>query len=283
MKLAISNIAWSPEQRAEAYALLQRRGIHGLEIAPGLFFSGTADAFAPGAAEAAERLAQIAAAGLRLVSMQSLLFGVQGAALFGDAQAQARFIAGMERAIALAGRFSIPNLVFGSPAQRAVPDGMSQAEARAIAVPLFRALGDLAAEAGTKLGMEFNPAAYGTNFLNTHEEVAAFVAQVDHPNVTIILDVGALHMNAHFEQIEAIAATLAPRISHVHLSEPHLAPSPARPEQAARVMAAMAAAGYDGWYSIEMKAPDGGLAAVDASLEHLVSAARIAEGSGALT
>lgn len=283
MKLAISNIAWSPEQRAEAYALLQRRGIHGLEIAPGLFFSGTADAFAPGAAEAAERLAQIAAAGLRLVSMQSLLFGVQGAALFGDAQAQARFIAGMERAIALAGRFSIPNLVFGSPAQRAVPDGMSQAEARAIAVPLFRALGDLAAEAGTKLGMEFNPAAYGTNFLNTHEEVAAFVAQVDHPTVTIILDVGALHMNAHFEQIEAIAATLAPRISHVHLSEPHLAPSPARPEQAARVMAAMAAAGYDGWYSIEMKAPDGGLAAVDASLEHLVSAARIAEGSGALT
>ncbi|MFG1204896.1 sugar phosphate isomerase/epimerase family protein [Xanthobacter aminoxidans] len=217
------------------------------------------------------------AAGLSFVSMQSLLFGVQGAALFGDAAAQERFVTGMRRAILVAGRFGIPNLVFGSPGQRNVPEGLSAAAARHIAAGVSRTLGDAAAAAGTRLGIEFNPAAYGTNFLNTHDEVADFVAAVDHPAVTIILDVGALHMNGHFEAIEAIAPRLAPRVSHVHLSEPQLAPAPARPEQAARVIRAMGAAGYAGWFSVEMKAPPDGLAGVEATLERLTAAAALSE------
>lgn len=277
MKLAISNIAWAPAERASAYALMRKHNLTGLEIAPGLFFSGAADPFVPTTVEAAPVLAEMQDAGLSFVSMQSLLFGVQGAALFGDAQAQDRFITGMRRAIAVAGRFGIPNLVFGSPGQRNVPDGLTAAAAQDIAVGVFRTLGDAAAAAGTKLGMEFNPAAYGTNFLNTHEEVADFVAAVDHPAVTIILDVGALHMNGHFEQIESIAPRLAPRVSHVHLSEPNLAPAPARPEQAARVIRAMEAAGYKGWFSVEMKAPQDGLAGVEAAIERLTAAAALAE------
>ncbi|WP_257168115.1 sugar phosphate isomerase/epimerase [Bradyrhizobium sp. SRS-191] len=277
MKLAISNIAWSPEERAGAYASMRRHGVAGLEIAPGLFFAGAADPFAPDEAEAAPVLAEAADAGLALVSMQSLLFGVQGAALFGDADAQARFIAGMHRAIALARRFGIPNLVFGSPTQRVVPEGLAADAARNIAVGVFRSLGDAAAAARTRLGVEFNPAVYETNFLTTHDEVADFVAAVNHPAVTIILDLGALHMNGHFEDIEAIAARLARHVSHVHVSEPLLGPAPAQPEQAARAMRAMRAAAYDGWFSVEMKRPGDGLAGVDAALERLTAAAALAE------
>lgn len=273
MKLAVSNIAWAPQDREAAYALMGKYGIAGLEIAPGLFFAGADDPFVPAEAEARTRCAEVSAAGLAFVSMQSLLFGVSGAALFGDEAARARFIAGMGRAIALAGRFGIPNLVFGSPGQRNVPEGMSATQAMEIALPVFRALGDAAAVAGTRVGIEFNPAAYGTNFLNTHTEAGAFVAAVDHPAVTLILDVGALHMNGDFDRIEDIAATLAPRVSHVHLSEPQLAPAPARAGDAARVLAAMAAAGYAGWFSIEMKAPEGGLATVEAALARLWEAA----------
>ena len=36
MKLSVSNIAWTHGERLEAYALLQRFGISGLEIAPGV-------------------------------------------------------------------------------------------------------------------------------------------------------------------------------------------------------------------------------------------------------
>lgn len=273
MKLAVSNIAWEPQAREAAYGLMGKYGFTGLEIAPGLFFSGAKDPLAPTEEEAVPRLAEVAAAGLSFVSMQSLLYGVEGAALFGNGAARESFISGMRRAIALAGRFGIPNLVFGSPRQRNVPEGMSAIEAMDIAVAVFRDLGDAAAAASTRLGIEFNPAVYGTNFLNTHTEVGAFVAAVDHPAVTMILDVGALHMNGDFDEIERIADAFAPRVSHVHLSEPNLGPSPARAEQAARVMAAMGQAGYEGWYSIEMKSPEGGLAEIDTALARLRQAA----------
>lgn len=256
-RLAVSNIAWAPAAREAAYELLQDRGIAGLEIAPGLFFAGAEDPFDPGPAEARAAVAAMERAGLKLVSMQSLLYGMQGAALFGPEPALAAFRAGMSRAIALAGRFGIPNLVFGSPAQRVIPPGMDPARARAFAAGLFRAMGDEAAAAGTHLGVEFNPPAYGTNFLTTAEEALAFVAEVDHPAVTLILDIGALHMNGHFADLPALARAAAGRISHVHMSEPHLAPAPARQEEARAAIAALLAAGYRRWISIEMK-PAGG-------------------------
>ena len=38
MKLAISNIAWMPDERGAVYNLMAEAGVTGLEIVPGLFF-----------------------------------------------------------------------------------------------------------------------------------------------------------------------------------------------------------------------------------------------------
>lgn len=274
MKLAVSNIAWSPADRDKAYAILREAGIAGLEIAPGLFFDGAADVFAPTDAEVDAALGAMRAAGLQLVSMQSLLFGVEGAALFEGEAGLERLRVGMDRAITLAGRVGIPNLVFGSPRQRNIPDGVDPRAADALAIDVFRRFGDAAAAAGTRISVEPNPAAYGTNFLNRVAEAEAFVRRVDHPAITLIVDVGALHMNGDFDSIEAVAARTVGLVSHVHISEPNLDPAPARADQAARVMTAMNGAGYRGWFSIEMKArPEPGLDALAASVARLVAAA----------
>lgn len=277
MKLAVSNIAWLPADRDDAYAILKSAGIRGLEIAPGLFFDGADDVFVPTDAEAASALEAMADAGLTLVSMQSLLFGVEGAALFEGEAGLGRLRTGMDRAIALAGRFGIPNLVFGSPRQRNIPDGMDPAEAERLAVDAFRRFGDAAARAGTRISVEPNPVAYGTNFLNRIDQSEAFVRKVDHPAITMIVDVGALHMNGDFDSVEAVAARTSGLVSHVHISEPELAPSPAAPAQAARVMRAMTGAGYDGWFSIEMKTPpESRLETLERSVARLVAAAALA-------
>lgn len=277
MKLAVSNIAWAPDERREAYAILAEAGLTGLEIAPGLFFHAAADPFAPDEASARAALEEIAATGLSLVSMQSLLFGVRGAGLFDGSEARAAFIRGMTRAIALAGRFGIPNCVFGSPAQRRVPEGLAMADALEQAAAVFRTLGDLAAAAGTRITIEANPAAYGTNFLTTLEEAEAFVALVDHPAIALILDLGAMHMNAHFASVPARLPALAPRLNHVHVSEPNLAPAPADAAALAPVLRALRAAGYAKAVSIEMKRPDGGLAEVGQAVARLAAAAARAE------
>jgi sugar phosphate isomerase/epimerase len=262
MIFAMSNIAWATDERLAAYAILAEAGFTGLEIAPGMFFHAAEDPFSPDDRAAAEALAEIAHAGLALVSMQSLLFGVTGAALFEGAEARAVFEAGMHRAIRLAGRFGIPNLVFGSPLQRRVTEGLAMADALDQAAEVFRRLGDAAMAAGTCIAIEANPAAYGTNFCTTLDEALAFVGQVDHPAIVPHLDLGAMHMNGDFASVPRRLPDLTPRLGHVHVSEPYLAPAPANPAALAPVLAGLAAAGYARAVSIEMKRAPDGLAAV---------------------
>lgn len=272
--LAMSNIAWSPHERLDAYRALAEAGFGGLEIAPGLFFHAAHDPFCPDEDTASAALGEMADFGLELVSMQSLLFGVEGAGLFGGEDARAAFADGMNRAIALAGRFGIPNLVFGSPGQRRVPEGMPMDRALGEAAQVFRTLGDTARREGTRIAIEANPAAYGTNFCNTLEEALSFVALVDHPAITGILDLGAMHMNDSFEDVPALLASgITPALNHVHVSEPQLAPAPADPERLVPVLKALDQSGYDRAVSIEMKRPEGGIREVKTSIERLAEAA----------
>jgi len=274
MKLSISNIAWTPKERGSAYTAMAETGVTGLEIAPGLFFHSAQDPFLPTESEARAALDEIADMGLTLVSMQSLLYGVPGAGLFDGENALANLKRGMERAISLAGRFCIPNLVFGSPGQRNIPEGMPMDQAFDQAAGVFHTLAAAAQNAGTKIAIESNPAAYGTNFLNTLDEAADFVARVDHPAVVLILDLGAMRMNGDHDTVLARIPALLPRLNHVHVSEPNLAPAPRDVVALAPVLMALREGGFDKAVSIEMKRPPEGVAGVQASLDRLVTAAR---------
>lgn len=277
MMLAMSNIAWSPDERIGAYAILAEAGFTGLEIAPGLFFHAAADPFLPDEQTASAAIGEVQDAGLSLVSMQSLLFGVTGAELFGGKDARAAFEGGMIRAINFAGRFGIPNLVFGSPAQRRVPDGMTMDAALDEAAEVFRRLGDAATAAGTRIAIEPNPAAYGTNFLNTLDAADGFAQAVCHSAITLILDLGAMHMNGEFASLPARLPALTARLNHVHVSEPDLAPAPAETAPLVPVIRGLRDAGYAKALSIEMKRPASGLAAVRQAATRLAAARKSAE------
>jgi sugar phosphate isomerase/epimerase len=281
MMFAMSNIAWLPAERLEAYRILAEARLTGLEIAPGLFCHAAEDPFNPDEAVLREALEEVADAGLTLVSMQSLLFGVEGAALFAGPEACTAFERGMLRAITLAGRIGIPNCVFGSPAQRRVPETMAMAEAMDEAAAVFRRLGDAASAAGTRITIEANPAAYGTNFCTTLEEAEAFVALIDHPAIALILDLGAMHMNGSYDTVPARLSALVPRLNHVHVSEPHLAPAPADAAALAPVLRRLRAAGYAKAVSIEIKRPEAGLAEVRRAATRLTKARQAAEASDA--
>lgn len=274
MKLAISNIAWMPDERGAVYDAMAEVGVTGLEIAPSLFFHAAEDPFLPSRDLAQAALAEIADRGLTLVSMQSLLFGVSGAGLFDGTEARANLARGMERAIALAGRFGIPNLVFGSPGQRRVPEGLPMNQSLDQAAEVFRSFAAAAQSAGTKIAIEASPAAYGTNFLNTLDEAVDFVARVDHPAVVFILDLGAMHMNGDFATTAARIPALLPRLNHVHVSEPNLAPAPHDAAALTPVLEALRMAAYYKSVSIEMKRPPEGVAGVRAALDRLVTTAR---------
>lgn len=269
MRMAVSNIAWPANLADQAYACLAENAVRGLEVAPSLAFWEEPDPFAPSDAAIRAFHARVASHGLVLVSMQSLLFGVEGAVLFGTPSERQVFTQGLLRAASFAGRVGIPNMVLGAPTARSIPDGMERAEAEAIAADVFREVGDVCARAGTRLALEPNDAAYGTNFLVTVAEAAAFIRQVGHPAVTLNFDLGTVRMNGQDGMAGALLGEVADVTSHVHLSEAHLAPVGPALGAATTAMARQAVlAGYDGWYSIEMRAvPGDPLRAVTAAVQ----------------
>jgi sugar phosphate isomerase/epimerase len=272
MKLAISNIAWAPEDAPSIYRLMTAAGVRGLEIAPALIFPAEDDPFVPSSAAVSELMSELSRYGITMVSMQSLLFGVADARLFGDADAQARFEKAMLRAIRLAEMLEIGNLVFGSPTTRCYPSAMSAQDAEKHALAVFQRLGDAALAAGTTLAIEPNPAVYGTNFLTTVESAAQFVRAAEHPGIALNFDMGALIVNGE-TNVEGLFESADGRVSHVHLSEPQLAPAPADIDSARGIVAAVTRAGFDGWFSIEMRRPEeNALITVEAAIARGVAA-----------
>jgi sugar phosphate isomerase/epimerase len=257
MTLAVSNIAWSYSNRLAAYALLKEHGFTGLEVAPALLFAEEADPLQPSSAGFRARIEELQRAGLRLVSMQSLLFGVEGAALFGSSDELERLQGAMQRVIAFAGRAGIPNLVFGSPRQRVVPANMPIEAVLTRARDVFGRLGDLAAANNTVLALEPNPAQYGANFMTDVAETLRVVEAINHPAITLNFDVGALHMAGEYHNLHDQLTAARRRVSHVHLSEPYLAVAPASADDAATLLLELAAIDYKGAVSIEMKAVPG--------------------------
>lgn len=252
--LAISNIAWKLSEEDAVFGLLQDYGVRGLEIAPPLAFPDEADPFAPSEAALSAFMRKLDRRRIELVSMQSLLFGVQDASLFGSESQCGRFKQGLERAAGLARRLGIRNLVMGSPANRRIPDSLSRRDAEHLALGVLREIGDKCLGAGSQLALEPNPAVYGTNFLITIGETVEFVQKADHPAVSVNFDIGSLHLNGEMEAAAEWFAKCRPFVSHVHISEPHLGPAPRDIQQFQALAGSILANGYTGWFSIEMRA-----------------------------
>lgn len=263
MCLAISNIAWNPDEQKSVYELLSVNNVQGLEIAPSLLFIDEMDPFDPSPGALSSVLREIESYNLQLVSMQSLLYGAVDAQLFGHSEQHDRFEQGLLRAVNLADRMNIPNLVMGSPSNRAIPDDMSRQIAEPLAFDLLRRVGDRCLKARTKLALEPNPVAYGTNFLNSLSETIDFLEELNHPAVSLNFDLGALYMNDEVNEAASIYERSKALVSHVHISEPHLAEVPKNTSCFATLARTILSLGYKNWFSIEMRAGDDNIAAIE--------------------
>ncbi len=243
MRLSASNIGWRAEQDEAMYARLRQLGFAGLEIAPTrLFPENPYDR----ASEAAAYFARLYERyGLRVSSMQSIWYG-RTERLFGPESERAALLDYTRRAIDWAAAIGCPNMVFGCPRNRALPEGANPA----IGAEFFRALGEYAAARGVVVAMEPNPPVYHTNYINTTEQAAALIRQVDSAGFMLNLDIGTC---VGEDTPTALLRENAALIHHVHLSELGLPPVPERPFHG-KLAALLREVGYDGYVSLEMGA-----------------------------
>jgi sugar phosphate isomerase/epimerase len=216
MRISISNIAWDPKEDAAVAKVLNAHGVDAIDVAPGKYFLDFASATAEDISACRRWWSD---RGIKIVGMQSLLFGTQGLNLFGDAGVQDRMLAYLAHVCRIGGDLGARYLVFGSPRNRD-RSGLEDGEVNDMAVSFFRRLGDIAAATGTCICLEPNPVEYGANFMTDAAATAEIVRLTDHPAIRMQLDVGSLTLN--HEDPEQVLADYAPIIAHVHASEPGL-------------------------------------------------------------
>lgn len=242
-RLSISNIAWDADDE-RVYAAMRDAGFSGLELAPTRLFPVAPYAHIGEAAEFAGELER--RWGFAVPSIQSIWSGVQGS-IFCAADAGALEAAG-RGAFGFARALRCPSLVFGCPRNRHLPQ---EAGARARGEAFLDRLGGLACEFGVRLAIEANAPVY-TNYLTTTAEAVALVRGLGNPGLAVNYDLATALVAG--ERVED-AAEYLDCISHVHVSEPGLAPIRRRPEHA-RLARALREAGYGGFVSVEMARTD---------------------------
>lgn len=243
MKLSASNIGWKQAQDEAVYARMRELGYEGLEIAPTRLFP---DAPYERAREAAAYFADVYERfGLRVSSMQSIWYG-RAERVFGPENERLVLLDYTRRAIDWAAAVGCPNLVFGCPRNRALPEGADPE----IGVAFFRALGDYAAQRNTILALEPNPPVYHTNYINTTAQALDLIRRVDSPGFRLNLDIGVCVGEA---TPLSLLRENASCIHHVHWSALGLPPVSARPLDGA-LAALLRECGYPGYVSLEMAA-----------------------------
>jgi D-psicose/D-tagatose/L-ribulose 3-epimerase len=252
VKLAVSNLGWSPERDGRVARLLRELDVDGVELAPTRVWPKPLEA-APGEVAACRRFWE--GHGLTIRALQALLFGRPYLTVFGDEAARQQTLAYLCGLCSLAQELGARVLVFGSPRNRAV-EGRSPAEVEAVAVDFFSRVAEAAERCGTIFCLEPNPPVHGCDYLTRADEAAALVRRVGRPGLGLHLDTACMALAG--DAAEEVLPRTVDCLRHFHVSEPGLAPVGRGDLDHGPAAAALGRIGYAGWISIEMRAAGDG-------------------------
>lgn len=212
MKISVSNIAWSSEFDEKVYGILKKKSIRGLEIAPTRIFPEDPYSRLDEAKKFSYKLK--AEYNLDISSIQAIWFA-RKENMFSSPEERGFLYSYAKRAIDFAAAVNCGNIVFGCPKNRNMPPGADSESA----LSFFKKLGDYAFSKKTVIGMEANPAIYGTNYINFTEDALRLIKLVDSAGFKLNLDLGTVIANE--ETLDVIYENSS-LVNHVHISEPNL-------------------------------------------------------------
>jgi sugar phosphate isomerase/epimerase len=247
MRYAICNETFDGWDHARVCRLVSDLGYAGLELAPFTLALRITDV-APEQRRLLRRQADDC--GLTLLGLHWLLARTEGlhltAADVATRQRTADYLVELARCCRDLGG---DVLVFGSPAQRRIPPGVSRGQAMDHAGDTFRRALPAIADCGVKLCLEpLTP--QETDFINTCAEGAELLDQLNHPNVLLHLDVKA--MASEQTAIPELIARHAGRIGHFHANDPNKRGPGFGDVDFVPIFQALRKHRYHGWVSVEV-------------------------------
>ncbi len=268
MKFAICNEifrGWKPDRIFEYTA---RIGYTAVEIAPFTLADSVTDV----SADERRALREAAARrGIEIAGIHWVLVKPEGMYInHFDAQVRDRTAKYLRELVDFCADLGGAVMVVGSPKQRNILPGVSQAQAWEWAAATFR---DAVAQAEKReVTICFEPLAPAeTNFVNTAAEAIHFVQQVHSPRFKIILDVKA--MCSESKPIPQIIRESWPHFSHFHANDKNLKGPGFGTVDFKPIAATLKEAGYGGYVSVEVfNFDDGPETIATKSLEYLQKA-----------
>lgn len=218
-RLSVSNIAWDPSEDREVARLLLENGVHHIDLAPTKYLSDLNSATVRDVSEIRNFWDSC---GIHIIGFQSLLFGTTDLNIFGSGPTRAKTVSHMRTVAKIARSLGAQKLVFGSPKNRD-RTGLDDQTVKEIYVDFFSQLGDVGKEHDLVFCLEPNPMIYACNFMTTSVETSNVVRAVNHPNVLMQFDTGALEITGESALDEA--HNNADLIGHIHLSSKNLKPA----------------------------------------------------------
>ena len=245
-RLAVSSIAWRPEEDEAMRDVLADLGVRGVELSPDRLLDEH-DQLSK--ARVAEQRSFWAARGISIVAVQGVLFRREFLRLFESEENRNQTKHCLMEMIVAIRHLGAKVLMFGCPRNRR-RGSLSNAEADRIAVPFFTDLAAFAHANDVVFCIEPNPEMYGADYLITTWEAYELARKVNHPGFGINVDTGA--MIAASETGDALAG-FARLIRHVHISQPGLGPvADIDSSVHGRLATALRQIRYTGWISVEM-------------------------------
>jgi len=247
MRYAICNETFEGWDHARVCRTVADLGYTGLEVAPFTLAPRITDV------TPAQRLKlrqEAESAGVQIIGLHWLLAKTEGFHLTSpDAavrQRTADYLVELARACRdLGGDL----MVFGSPVQRRILEGVTHAQATDYAVDSFqRALKGIV-DAGVRLCLEpLAPAE--ADFIQTAAEACVILDRINHPNFVLHLDVKA--MSSEAISIPELIHQYAARTGHFHANDPNKRGPGFGSVEFTPIFRALTESKYAGWVSVEV-------------------------------
>lgn len=227
--------------------LIAETGYTGVEVAP-FALSGPPASLARGDRD---RYRSVAAGhGLEIIGLHWLLAKTQGLHLTSrDPNVRRATAAYLVELGDLCADLGGSIMVFGSPLQRNLVEGMSRAEGLDLASEVFRAALPRIGGRGVTICME-PLTTKETNFITTCADAAELIARVDDPHFRLHQDVKA--MLSESESIPTLVHRYRELTRHFHVNDSNLLGPGMGETDFHPILRALQEARYDGWVSVEV-------------------------------
>lgn len=247
MKTSICNEIFEGWSLEDTFRYISNLGYDGVEIAP---FTISDDVRKVGREERARIRESAASCGLEVVGIHWLLTKPEGLHISHPDEAVRRMtMLYLRELVRFTSEIGGRVMVFGSPKQRNILEGVPPEKAWEYAVETFRDCSSLAEDFGVILAIEPLPK-WTTNFINTAEEAIRLIEEVSNPNFRLHLDV--FGMLDEGRPLDEIIRESRGYLAHFHVNDDNgLGPGFGGVDYGP-IMEALRDIGYDGYLSVEV-------------------------------